>query len=157
MATGRLAVDELAWSGGRLQVAEGTLQAGWGGISESLLGAAVKRLHCIWIPESSPHVAASPRIPFDAVAIDFRLDEAGVMLTGRCDADVPGCLVAHKRRALLLQPRYERLTVAELVQTVAPPGGGWLPATEQAQRLARSLPLPQAEKSPQQSPGGTLR
>ncbi len=136
---GKLTVERIAWSDNRLLEAAGSVEAGAGSISASLLAAASRSLRCGAHQRPTPDGAA-----FDRAAFDFRIDAEGIGISGRCP-EQPGALLTRAGAAVLTQPPLERLSIAQLVQTLAAEGGGWVPATRHAQELARGLPLPQPE------------
>ncbi len=142
--------DQLAWQDHRIEVAEGILQAADGLVSRSLLQAAEQLLHC----EPAGVTIERPSAHFDQLSCRFRLNTAGMTLWGECPVSERtdnGCLLSRQGKPLLLQPKYVELPSVQLVRLASPAADGWLPATQEAQRIARALPLPHAASSHQKN------
>jgi hypothetical protein len=135
---------------GRLERLSATITAGPGEVSPSLLAAAFRHLGMpsVASPVGSAQQAAQP---YSRLAFDVEIDRQGLAIVGRCDQQ--GTVLCDDRGALLAQPR-QRQPVARLIEALAPPTKLVIPATPQAQRLARFLPLPEAAlESPVQRVG----
>lgn len=138
-------LDYLKWQDGRVEGAQGSMQASEGTVSGSLLTGACQLLHCQpWGEELEKET-----VPFGRFACRFQLQMAGLTVWGTCPAEknVPvGCLITHQDKGLLLQPKYIELPMAQYVHWIAGSANAWLPATRVAERIARTLPLPTAPK-----------
>ena len=137
-----LQLRNLVWQDARVTLAEGELQADRGTANPHLLSASNKWLDCPLSPALHSRLVrnSTQLVPFDQLALKFRLDSAGIQITGQ---SVPGCVLAHEGEQLLLEPP-SPLPVARLVQLLHLPVAGWLPDTEEAHEMAGRLPLPRA-------------
>ena len=135
--TAEVVFDQLQWTGPRVEQAHGRLRVTGGVVTQALAAAVVEQLFCRTIAGQSFATAQ----PFDELSCAFHLTDAGLTVTGKCDA-APGCLMSHQGRPILLEPRFPNLPVAQLVRVLARSADGWLPATRQAHSMAGKLPLP---------------
>ncbi len=140
-STAQLNVPKAVFRGGRLEEAEGSLVAGPGAISRSLLVAAVERLRMV--PGAEPG-ELDPLVAYDRLALSFRIDPHGLQLQGACPPAGCGTVLAKDSRMVLAEPRSQPVPVAALIQTFAPPGAVQVPATRQTDWLMRRLPVPEA-------------
>lgn len=144
--TVRVELDELTWQNDRVVTAQGSLYAGEGAISHSLLFDAIKRFYCVPGPLAGLKSNSQERMQaFDEMACGFRVSSEGITVKGKCDSLVeaaPGCMLAIDGRPLLMEPAYANLPVAQLVQVLSQPASSWLPASQEAHSMAGKLPLP---------------
>ncbi len=127
---------------GRLQQATGTLQAGPGVISRSLITAAVERLHLI---EGAQPATPGDLVPYEQLALAAILDADGLSIQGRCRAAGLGTVLVDRHSRLLSEPVFQPQPVAALLQTLVPANEVQVPATRQTDWLMRHLPLPPVE------------
>jgi len=123
---------------GRLEEATGSLVAGPGAISRSLLDAAAGRLGMVRGPD--------PRDPgqlvsYDRLAVSFRIDSHGLQLRGACPPAGSGTVLAGSLGVLLGEPKAQPVPVAAVIQTLAPAGAIQVPATRETDWLMRRLPV----------------
>ena len=142
--TAALELQQFVWKGQCIQLAEGHLRATRGSAKPSLLNAASKWLQCVKTPACERALArdATEFVPFDELALAFRLDSSGLSITGQSK---PGCLLAYQNEQLLQQPP-SKLRVSQLVLMLYPPVAGFLPDTREAHKMASELPLPSARR-----------
>jgi len=139
-------LDQLTWNGDRVVSAHGNLRGANGAVGDSLLIEAVKRLYCVAGSNVVLDSAPDERLlSFDELACEFHISDAGITLKGKCASlaiDSPGCLLTAGGRALLLEPTYSNMPVAQLVQLLSQAASSWLPASQEAHAMAGKLPLP---------------
>ncbi len=142
----RVDFDQLRWRGDRVLSAHGSLKATRGAVGRSLLAETVKRFYCVPGPSVALETNSVEKLqPFDELACEFHISNAGITVTGKCVSPASaasGCLLAVDGRALLLEPTYANLPVAQLVQVLSQPASSWLPASQEAHAMAGKLPLP---------------
>jgi hypothetical protein len=139
--TAQLGIESARFRAGRLEEVTGTLAAGPGMVSRSLLDAAVGRLGLVRGAEPQ---TPGPLAPYEWLALAFRIDASGLELRGRCPAAGPGAILIDRRNRLLSEPVIQPRPVVTLVRTLVPGSGLEVPATEQAAWLIRYLPPAQA-------------
>ena len=151
---GELQFDQVQWIGNRIVSARGSLRCKSGRIDSKFIDAAVRALGCKRYTISRDDSASilplqtdsnSPSIPFDELAFEFTLEEAGLTLRGLCRSqqlENSGTILANNGQALLGQPNYERIPVSNLVFFFIPQVQEYLLATREAQGIASWLPLP---------------
>ena len=126
---------------GRLEEAAGEFSAGPGTIGRTLVEAAAASGRLARAPAETP---ATELLRYDQLAMDFAIDARGITLRGRCGNVEPCTLLAAGRRRLLGEPAAQPLSIAAVIQALAPAGEIQVPASRQADWLARHLPLPEA-------------
>ena len=147
---GHLVLDDFQWSNKRVDVAHGSLQSSGGSISRQLVSEMQQRLFCNSGPSALNSAEATGDLSFDELSCGFHLTAKGLTLTGRCQSirdGAPGCMLVSRGEALLLEPTYPNLPVAQLVQALSHPATSWLPASREAHEMAGSLPLPPADST----------
>ena len=79
-------------------------------------------------------------MPFDQLALGFRVSSAGIVLTGQCSE---GALLVSETKPLLYS-RKEAVNcpITHLVHLFHLPKRDWLPHTRSSLNMARELPLP---------------
>ena len=143
-ASSQLQFDQIVWQGERIQIAEGQLTAHDGTVSGSLLKSAKALLECGEGNAYPKALAAIPveEIPFDQLAMRFRIDETGLLIMGQ-SASSP--LLTHQGEPVVYQPA-QKLPVTRLVRLFHLHVAGWLPDTLEAHEMANRLPLPSSAK-----------
>jgi hypothetical protein len=136
--TAQLTLQTARFRGGRLSEASGILSAGPGEIGRGLIETASRELAMRFAPASEPPDA----IPYDHLALMFIVGADGLQLYGRSPM-ARGVVMAASDRWLLAEaaPSVQPRPVPALVRTLTTPTATQLPATPQATRLARYLPL----------------
>ncbi len=135
----QLDLQSAAFRRGRLEHAQGSLIAGPGFISESLLASAVQSLGLQRRIESNPQ---GDDLRYDMLALDFAIDESGLSLTGRCPSGQPGTVLAVQDRAMLVEPVGSSGPVVQLLRTLIPDSTVLVPATRETESLMKFLPIP---------------
>lgn len=157
--TGQVLVESARFRRGRLEEVSGELAVGPGEIGRSLIGAAVEHLRLVGGGES---YRPNDSVPYQQLAVAFLMDSQGLRLQGRCSAGGKGAVLIDRYHRLLSEPAVESLPVGEplqvgeslqageplpvasLLRMLVPAAGEQVPATREANRLMRYLPLPQA-------------
>jgi len=123
---------------GRLEEAAGSLVAGPGTISRSLLDAAAGRLGMARGPEPR---GSGQLVAYDRLALSFRIDSHGLQLQGACPPAGCGIVLVGRSGPLLGEPPAQPVPMAALIQTLAPAGAIQVPATRETDWLMRRLPV----------------
>ena len=142
-ATARLSVERARVGGGRLIEATGRVSTGPATVSREFFARAAVALRLVSSPsENDLSEQRWSRRSVDQLALSFTIGPNGLTLRGTC-ADAPDhtVVVSHGRPALFTAQQH-RLSVAALVQLLAPSATLLGPMSAEVQRLARILPLP---------------
>jgi len=146
--TAQVTVDHARLQNGRLTAAAGSLAAGPGTVSQSLLDAAVRSLRLEPAPELA---AASGRLEaYDQLALRWEIDGHG--LTLRAPPAGRGVLMTSPAGPLLRQPALQPLPAVSLVRTLVPQSDVQVPATLETDRLLRWLPIPPVVRPTEAAP-----
>jgi hypothetical protein len=151
--TAEITVQKARFSHGRLEEAVGTLSAGPGVVSQSLVSAAVEYLHLVPGPANSH---ADMLRQYEQLALAFVVDSAGLTLHGQC-AGAPGVVMRLGDGTVLGEAGGPSGPLVALVRTLVPRSEVQVPATRQSDWLIERLPVPQAILPDGQSPHGRLR
>ncbi len=151
--TAQVTVQSARFRGARLEEAGGTLVAGPGVISRSLIDAAVAQLGLV---RGAGQPAWGDLVPYEQLALAFWIDSRGLQLQGRCSASVPGPILVGRQGALLGHPALQSKPVAALLRTLVPASRHQVPATRQTDWLMGHLPVPQIESPADGQPGVPL-
>ena len=134
---------------GRLNQASGTIIAGPGVVSRSLLLSAANHLH---LSSGVDLDLIGDLVAYDRIALDMQMDAAGLKILGQCSAAGKDLLLAETGAPP--QP------IPALIQTLVPESMVQVPATDQTDWLVAHLVMPQAA-APQTrqatAPSGQLR
>jgi hypothetical protein len=141
--TALMRLDRARLADGRIEEAAGRLTASRGEVSTALLTAFKRCLQC---PLADGVERLDVPLRYEQLAMDFALDERGVALRGRAEGNLPGAMLVGEFSTLLGEPAEAVQPLANLVRALAGEGATNLPATREAQRLARTLPLPGAKR-----------
>jgi len=139
--TAQVTIQGARFRRGRLDEATGSLLAGPGAISRSLVDAAADRMGMIaGLEPNSP----GQLLPYDQLGLAFSIDPRGLQLRGLCPAGSPGTILTGRRAPLLGEPVSQPVPVAALLETLMPAREVQVPATPQIDWLIRRLPVFQA-------------
>jgi hypothetical protein len=142
---------------GRLEQASGTIMAGPGVVSRSLLQAAVKHLQ---LTSRADLGLLGDQVPYDRLAFDMVMDSGGLRIAGQCSQANSGIIMSDRRLCLLAAPEASSRPMAAFIQTLVPESIVQVPATDQTDWLVAHLPMPPAV-APQtreaSAPSGQLR
>jgi hypothetical protein len=126
---------------GRLEEVAGTIVAGPGVISRSLLQAAVKYMQ---FSSGADLDLLGDQVPYDQLALGLFMDGRGLRIEGRCPSTQRGIVMIDRRLCLLSAPEVQPQPAAALIQTLVPESTVQVPATNQTDWLVTHLPMPQA-------------
>jgi hypothetical protein len=137
----QITVDRAWFRRGRLEAAEGSITAGPGSVSRSLIDAAAEHLKLVrGVKPSGP----APVVRYERLSFGFRIDADGLRLAEDPNPVVgPRAILASDTGVLLGGPADQPLPIASLLQTLAPGSRHPIPGTQQTDWLARRLPLPE--------------
>jgi hypothetical protein len=137
---------ELSFQGDRIRSAEGTVSAGSGVISRSLVFAAADA--GLAEEGEAARELTEDFVAYQQLAFTFQLAEDGLKVLGACDLDTPGTILTRDGKALLVQPREQPLPAVALVRGLVPDSRVQVPATRETDLLLRVLPIPGVEPPP---------
>lgn len=127
---------------GRLDEAAGTINAGPGIISRSLIQAAVEQLA---LARGADPNTPGELVPYEQLAADFLLSSKGIQLRGRCAGIGPGSVLIDRYCRLLGDPPAAPQPVESLLRLFVAEGRQQIPASRQSERLLRVLPVPDVQ------------
>ena len=130
-------IEQASFYGGRLVNARGTLVAGPGQVSRSLLEAAVTQLG---LEPGLPPATSEAVLSYEQLAFHFDAGPSGLLLDGGCQGAQPGAMMRDARGDILRAPARMTPTVA-LLRTLAPRSAPEAPVSSQTDWLSRRLPL----------------
>jgi hypothetical protein len=131
-------IKHARFSRSRLESMSGSLVAGPGFMSQSLVVAAVKMLEMTY---GDAATTPEPMLPYDQLAFAFALDGRGLQLLGLCAEGPAGAVAVDRGRLLLGQSPRQPAPVAALVRTLLPQSPSQVPANRHAAWLLEVLPL----------------
>ena len=145
--TAQVTIQSARFRRQRLEEATGTLVAGPGVISRSLIDAAVEQLGLVrGVEPQTP----GELVPYEQLAAGFLIDARGLQLQGGCSPSghrseglVAGAILADRQGRLLGEPVVQPQPVVALVRTLVPASQHQVPATRQTDWLIGHLPVPQ--------------
>jgi hypothetical protein len=135
-----LDIERLSIDRGRLAEMRGTLRASHGAVSPSLISAAQEHLQLTALAPSVDHRAAL--IPFQQLAIRFRLDDRALALAGLADPRQPGVLAASANGPILSASLDHSVASVNLLRLLVPDSQFQVPATRQTSALVKLFPIP---------------
>lgn len=132
-------LNEARWWGPVVTRLDATIEATNGSISPVLVWGMNQRLHCGATSElqSLTDASGGGPLPYDRFACNVRLDFSGLHLKGPGEETT---LLSHAGQSLLREPE-QPLPVFAVIQALWPHQTPELPATQEAQAMARRLPL----------------
>ena len=141
--TAQVVLQAARFSRDRLQQATGSLSAGPGFISYTLLDAAAAEGLALGVAKAKK---PGHSLSFEELAIDFSIDSRGLSLEGQCHGVPAGTLLSmrypdREQPVQVAASPAERQSVAALVRALSTRSDALLPASAEAQSLARLLPL----------------
>jgi hypothetical protein len=127
---------------GRLTEASGTIVAGPGVVSRSLLLAAARNMN---LQNSANLNLLGDQITYDRLALDVALNSRGLSIAGRCPSAQNGAIMTTDRQICLLSATGAQYQpVATLIRTLAPESAAEVPVAYQTDWLITHLPMPQS-------------
>jgi len=140
-ATAQLTIQRARFHQGRLEEASGSMVAGPGLMSRSLLDAAAGRLGLVrGLEPDMPNGLVS----YEQLALSFRIDSQGLTPRGACLPAGSAAILVGRYGILLREPIRQPVPVAALVQALVPTGEVQVPATRETNWLLSRLPVPRA-------------
>jgi hypothetical protein len=141
-----LQLESFTWRNGRLESAQGSLQASTGTVSSALLLLLKEKFLCTLAVEESQLNEKSQLHQIDELGCQFQLNEAGLTVTGMFawGETSKGCIITSAGKPFVSNPAIPTLPLAQLVQLVNPHNPYWVPATREAISLGEKLPLPES-------------
>lgn len=133
-------LEELRFAGSRIEKARGTIVAGPGDVSASLLNAAVRAMELV--PAGQLPASDDSTIAYRSLDMRFLIDASGLTLHGTCGEPGSGVVMVDSQGPLLMQPRQPTMPVVNLVRALVPDRQLQVPATRQTVSLLRVLPIP---------------
>jgi len=138
-----LDIERAVFGNGSLSELQGTLRAARGAVSPSLLAAAQAQLQLTAGRDLASDSSAT--IPFEQLAIRFRLDDCTLRLAGDADRAQSGVLIASAGGPILASPPQHATAAVNLLRTLMPQSEFQVPATRQTSALVNLLPVPNAD------------
>jgi hypothetical protein len=135
-----LDLERLTIGRGRLTGLRGTLRASHGALSPSLVAAAEEQLQLTAGLRTADE--RTGLVPFQQLAIRFRLDDRTLALAGHADRAQPGVLAASARGPILSAPEGHSVASVSLLRLLLPDSQFQVPATRQTSALVQLLPVP---------------
>lgn len=140
--TAELQFDQLRWADGRVQQVRGSLRAGPGSVSASLLEAFHEHLGF----EIGRIVPARNEVPYRRLALTFAMQEGRLDVVGLCNTpDGDAVMVGD---TVLLRAPNQSAEIAGLVRALVPPEGVAVPVNRESQALLDWLPMPGPREAP---------
>lgn len=140
---GQLTVESVVFSSGRLCRVAGSLHAGPGTMSRSLLDAASLWLGMI---RNADQEIQGTALPYEQLAVSFAVDSDGMEIRGLCSGPGQQVVLTSRYGPLLLESPAQPLPAAALVGALAPSGEMLVPAASQTDWLLGCLPVSGAAK-----------
>jgi hypothetical protein len=153
VGTAEITIQKARFRRGRLEEASGTIAAGPGMVSQSLLTAAAENLH---LRSAVATESGASIVPYDRLALSFEIDPAGLTLRGQCEGSV-GTVLRRGETVLLAESGGSSGPVVALLRMLVPQSEVQVPATREADWLMRRLPVPQVMPPATQPPQGRVR
>lgn len=140
-------VRQVHFRGGQIDFASGSVTAGPGQVSGSLVAAVVEVLGLS--ATSKPLAADDARLPYRSLEFGFAVESTGLTLYGLCRGEPEGTIMADSQGPVLGQPAQQPVPVVSLVRALVPQHRLQVPAARETLTLLRLLPLPRvATRSP---------
>jgi hypothetical protein len=149
----RMTVERIRFADGRVEEASGTVSAGPGMVSRSMLQGLARHLNFEAVQPTTNNALA----PYEQLAFSFSLNAEGLEIQGQCPGGAAGTVMLDRRSRLLSQPPTQPQPVPALLQALFPPSRHQMPALRQTSWLARRLPLPEESLEPIQAAGSAGR
>jgi hypothetical protein len=122
----------------RLVEVDGSIQAGPGMVSKSLLVSGVEHLG---MQAQATLDSSATTISFGQLAATFVLSQRGLQILGECK-NAPGVVMTGSQGVLWWQPSNEDRPVTQLIRTLAPASEVQVSASDESRWLINALPVP---------------
>jgi hypothetical protein len=133
-------LEQVTIHAGRIETATGTIAAGPGIISRSLIQSAQAHLHLRAPAEASP--GAENLVRYERLGVAFQMSQQGLALKGDLPHAKGAMLIDDHRRTLLDEPAVLSQPVVNLARALVPQSDVQVPATRETDRFTRALPVP---------------
>jgi hypothetical protein len=140
-----LQLDRVTTVGGRIESATGSLYAGPGVISRSLVQSAETHLH-VRATDAAAR-GGSNLLDYQLLCASFDVGEHGIAIRGAVPS-TRGVLLVDAQRELVYEPPAIRQPVVDLVRTLVPQSEVQVPATKETVALTSFLPVPSIRPEP---------
>lgn len=111
----RMVVERAVVREGRLVELQGQLRSGPGTVGKPLVQAAVRYLGC----RLPTRLGVDESIEYRKLAVDIRLDNAGLVIHGMCEPDAPGNILVDAAGAVLVEPEDQPRLAIDVVRMLA--------------------------------------
>lgn len=138
--TAEVTIRELRFRGSKVTRAIGSISAGPGTASRSLLHTVTRVLNLVGRDESAL-LDARP-LEYKDLQLGFQIDTTGLILLGHCENVEAGTIMTDTHGSLLRQPQRQPIPVVRLIRALVPNQNVLVPATQETESLLRVLPLP---------------
>ncbi|HEV3136462.1 MAG TPA: hypothetical protein VGZ26_01135 [Pirellulales bacterium] len=137
--TARAQLDRVVIQQGRIEAADGKLEAGPGTVSGSLIYAALTHLGF----QAAPEVLANrdPLFNYEQLSMAFEIGPQGLAVHGTLPQS-PGAILMDGQHILVSEPRFAAQNVVNLARTLVPNSDLQAPATRETGELINHLPVP---------------
>jgi hypothetical protein len=136
--TATLTIEKAIVHSGRVEEFHGTISAGPGVVSDSLMASAADNLK---MRREGLRTAPSTT-DYEQLSAAFDLDARGLVVRGTCKDSRPGIVLRGREGAILWQSSSGPVPVVALVKTLVPDSQTQVPATRQTDWLLNLLPIP---------------
>jgi hypothetical protein len=151
---GTMIVGKAIMHSGRVEEFHGTMSAGPGIVSDSLLASAADNLKM----RREGSRTATSTTDYEELSAAFDLDARGLVVRGTCKDNRPGIVMCGREGAILWQTTGGPVPVVALVKTLVPDSQTQVPATRQTDWLLNLLPIPDVQPhDPSAPPEARLR
>jgi len=139
-------IDRVTTVGGRIESATGSLFAGPGVISRSLVQSAETNLH---VRQTDTAVRSGGNLlEYQLLCANFDVGQQGIAIRGVVPKAQSGTLLVSKQHILVMEPPAIRQPVVDLVRTLVPQSEVQVPATKETVALTSWLPVPSITTEP---------
>ncbi len=139
-------IDRVTTVGGRIESATGSLFAGPGVISRSLVQSAEMNLHVRQTDEAVR--SAGNLLEYQLLCANFDVGQQGIAIRGVVPKARSGTLLVNQQHILVMEPPAIRQPVVDLVRTLVPQSEVQVPATRETVALTSWLPVPSITPEP---------
>ncbi|HTQ39525.1 MAG TPA: hypothetical protein VMJ32_10880 [Pirellulales bacterium] len=141
-------INHALFHAGRLEEATGSIHAGPGVVSGSLLRSAAEFLRM----RAGGTIRDDELLPYAECSAAFVLDTKGLAIHGHCQQSEPGAVIRAGNAMLLAESGGAPVPVVALIKMLVPDSRVQVPATRQTDWLQRMLPVPDVVPGDPQSP-----
>ncbi len=133
-------LEQVTIQNGRIETATGSIAAGPGLVSRSLIQSAQAHLH-LQAPSDTSQWADN-LVRYERLGLAFQMSQQGLALKGDLPHAQRAMLIDDHRKTLLAEPAVLSQPVVNLARALVPQSDVQVPATRETDRFTRSLPVP---------------